>query len=179
MLSYVSLLWVVFKYLSGLSMMSNALKYSSHSAIVEPVWCTKSLSQSENRIIIETSLLGTFPYILLIQLLNKHGFLMLSRLFIAALWSPTGKGLAFWLLLVMFIVFLLLSHVISWVRCGTWLYHFLIFAVFLSLSILYLKGSEVEMFKFQYILKRKSFATLTKMLFPSFWAKYFTPRYCD
>ena len=32
---------------------------------------------------------------------------MLSRLFIAALWSPAGKGLTSWLLLVMFIVFLL------------------------------------------------------------------------
>ena len=42
-------------------------------------------------------------------------FLMLSRLFIAALWSPDGK----WLLLVMFIVFFLLSHVVSWVGCGT------------------------------------------------------------
>ena len=27
---------------------------------------------------------------------------MLLRLFIAALWSPTGKGLTFWLLFVMF-----------------------------------------------------------------------------
>ena len=34
-------------------------------------------------------------------------FHMLSRLFIAALWSPAGKGLTSWLLLVMFIVFLL------------------------------------------------------------------------
>ena len=32
--------------------------------------------------------------------------LMLSRLFIAALWLPAGKGLTSWLLLVMFIVFL-------------------------------------------------------------------------
>ena len=45
--------------------------------------------------------------------------LMLSRLFIAALWSPAGKGLTSRLLLVMFIVFLLLIHVVSWVRCGT------------------------------------------------------------
>ena len=37
-------------------------------------------------------------------------FLMLWRLFIVALWSPAGKGLTSWLLLVMFIVFLLLSH---------------------------------------------------------------------
>ena len=46
-------------------------------------------------------------------------FVMLWRLFIAAFWSPAGKGLTSLLLLVMFIVFLLLSHVVSWVRCGT------------------------------------------------------------
>ena len=48
-------------------------------------------------------------------------FLMLLPLFIAALWSPAGKGLTSGLLLVIFIVFLfnLLSHVVSWVRCGT------------------------------------------------------------
>ena len=33
-------------------------------------------------------------------------FLMISRLFIAALWSPAGKGQASWFLLVMFIVFI-------------------------------------------------------------------------
>ena len=48
-------------------------------------------------------------------------FLMLSRLFIAALWSPAGKELTSWLLLVMFIVFMLLSYVISWARCGRYL----------------------------------------------------------
>ena len=31
-------------------------------------------------------------------------FVMLSRLFIAILWSPEGKGLTSWLLFVMFIV---------------------------------------------------------------------------
>ena len=35
---------------------------------------------------------------------------MLLRLFIAALWSPAGKGLTSWLLFAMFIVVLLLSH---------------------------------------------------------------------
>ena len=35
------------------------------------------------------------------------------RLFIAALWSPEGKGLTSWPLFVMFIVILLLSHVVS------------------------------------------------------------------
>ena len=43
-----------------------------------------------------------------------HVFVMLSRLFIAALWSPEGKGLTSWLLFVMFIVILLLFHLVSW-----------------------------------------------------------------
>ena len=43
---------------------------------------------------------------------------MLKRRFIAALWSPAGKGLISWILLVMLIVFQLLSLVVSWVRCG-------------------------------------------------------------
>ena len=46
-------------------------------------------------------------------------FLMLARLFIAALWSPAEKGLTSWLLLMMFMVCVLLSHVVSCVRCGT------------------------------------------------------------
>ena len=51
-------------------------------------------------------------------------FLMLSRLFIAALWSPAGKWLHDLLALVcdvycIFVVFLLFSHFVSWVRCGT------------------------------------------------------------
>ena len=60
-------------------------------------------------------------------------FLMLLLMFITALWSPAYKVLTSWLLLVMFIVFLLLSHVVSWVRCGTLLYRFLIFASFPTL----------------------------------------------
>ena len=44
-------------------------------------------------------------------------FVMLSRLFITALWSPEGKGLTSWLLLVMIIAILLLSHLVG--RCGT------------------------------------------------------------
>ena len=46
-------------------------------------------------------------------------FVMLSCLFIAALWSPEGKGLTSWLLSVMFIAFLLLSYLASWDRYGT------------------------------------------------------------
>ena len=57
-------------------------------------------------------------------------FVMLSCLFIAALWSPERKELTSWLLFVMFIVILLLSHLVSWDRRGSWLYRFLILAVF-------------------------------------------------
>ena len=46
-------------------------------------------------------------------------FFMLLCLFIAALWSPAVKGLTSWLLFVMFNCFFTLSHVVSWVRCGT------------------------------------------------------------
>ena len=46
-------------------------------------------------------------------------FFVLSRLFIAALWSPAEKGLTSWLFLVTFYVFLLFSNVVSWFRCGT------------------------------------------------------------
>ena len=48
-------------------------------------------------------------------------FVMLSRLFIAASWSPARKGLTSWLLFVMFNSVLSLSHVVFWVRCGNWL----------------------------------------------------------
>ena len=46
-------------------------------------------------------------------------FVMLSRLFIGALWSPEWKELTSRLLFVMFIVILLLSYLVSWDRCGT------------------------------------------------------------
>ena len=60
-----------------------------------------------------------------------HVFFMLSRLFIAALWSPAWKWLTSWLLLfVMFNCFSSLSHMVFCARCGTRLYRFLIFAAF-------------------------------------------------
>ena len=46
-------------------------------------------------------------------------FVMLLRLFIAALWSSEGKELTSWLLFVIFIVILLLSHLVFFDRCGT------------------------------------------------------------
>ena len=47
-------------------------------------------------------------------------FVMLSCLFVAALWSPARKGLVSWLSrMLCFIVFLSVSNVVSWVSCGT------------------------------------------------------------
>ena len=46
-------------------------------------------------------------------------FVMRLRLFIAALWSPAGKGLTSWLTFVMFNCVLSLSHVVYRVRRGT------------------------------------------------------------
>ena len=62
-------------------------------------------------------------------------FVMLLRRFFAALWSPAGKGLTSWLLFVCLIVFLSISHMVSWVMCRTWLYWFLIFATFLTFIV--------------------------------------------
>ena len=56
-----------------------------------------------------------------------------ARLFTAALWSPAGKGMTSWLSFVKFICDVVTFPLVSWVRCGAWLYRFLIFALFLSL----------------------------------------------
>ena len=66
-----------------------------------------------------------------------EGFLCLcARLFICALWSPAGKGLTSWLSFVVsnFVTFQLVSRV----RCGTWLYRFLIFAPLLNYKTQYI-----------------------------------------
>ena len=58
-----------------------------------------------------------------------------ARLFIDALWSPAGKGLASLLSFVMLNCDVVTFSLVSWVRCGAWLYRFLIFALFLSLNM--------------------------------------------
>ena len=55
-----------------------------------------------------------------------------AHLFICALRSPAGKGLTSWLsFMVSYCEFVTLP-LVSWVRCGTWLYWFLIFAPLLT-----------------------------------------------
>ena len=69
-------------------------------------------------------------------------------LFFAAVWSPGGIWLISWLLFVMLIVILLLSHLASWNRCGTYLYRFLILADFLTSweQDVYSKSSVAQIF---------------------------------
>ena len=53
-------------------------------------------------------------------------------LLICALWLPAGKGLTSWLLFVVSNCEFVTYPLVSWVRCGTWLYWFLIFAPLLT-----------------------------------------------
>ena len=54
------------------------------------------------------------------------------RLFI---WSPAEKGLASWLSFVVYNCEFVTFPLVSWVRCGTWLYRILIFALLLTLNV--------------------------------------------
>ena len=58
-------------------------------------------------------------------------FFLLSRLFIAALWSPAGKGLTSWLLFVMFNYF---RHFPMWYPGSVW-YLIVSNAAFLTLGV--------------------------------------------
>ena len=71
---------------------------------------------------------------------------MLSSLFIAALWSPSGKGLTSWLLFVMLNCVYAIFHVVSWVMYGTRLYRFLIFGALLIPLYLYLTNKSNYLF---------------------------------
>ena len=55
-----------------------------------------------------------------------------ARLFVCALWSPAGKGLTSLLSFVVSNCEFVIFPLVSWVRCGTRLYRFLIFASLLT-----------------------------------------------
>ena len=57
-----------------------------------------------------------------------------ALLFICALWSPAGRGLISWISFVVSYCEFATFPLISWVRCGTWLYRFLIFAPLLTFN---------------------------------------------
>ena len=58
-----------------------------------------------------------------------------ARLFICALWSPAGKGLTSWLSIVVSSCEFVTFPLVSWIRCGTCLYRFLIFAPLFTLTL--------------------------------------------
>ena len=58
-----------------------------------------------------------------------------EHLSIDALWSPAGKGLSSWLSFAMSHCEVVTFPLVSWVSCGDWLYQFLIFVPFLTLSL--------------------------------------------
>ena len=92
-------------------------------------------------------------------------FAILSCLFLSALWSPVRKGLTSWLSCMWcFLVFLSLPHMVSWVRCGPWLYRFLIFAYWWStvaklaiLSTLTVSHESCTLFQYSMLIQIKCF----------------------
>ena len=64
-------------------------------------------------------------------------FLLCFRacLFVDALWSPAWRGLGSWLSFVMSNCEVVTFPWVTWVRCGSWLYRFQIFAIFLTYQI--------------------------------------------
>ena len=61
-----------------------------------------------------------------------------ARLFICALWSHAGKGLTSWLSFVVSYRYFVTFPLVSLVKCGTWLYRFLIFVPLLTFYIVIL-----------------------------------------
>ena len=80
-----------------------------------------------------------------------------ARLFVDALWSPAGKGLISWLSFVMSNCDVVTFPLVSWVRCGAWLYLFLIFALFLTFTTTMLQVNTNEV----YLLKTMCISVLT------------------
>ena len=59
-----------------------------------------------------------------------------ARLFICALWSPAGKRQTSWLSFAVSYCEFVNFPLVSWVRCGTCLYRFMIFAAKCTLTYL-------------------------------------------
>ena len=68
-----------------------------------------------------------------------------ARMFVDALWSPAGEGLTTRLSFVMSNCDVVTFQLVSWVRCGAWLYRFLIFAHFFPLNdcFIYVSKSRI------------------------------------
>ena len=77
-----------------------------------------------------------------------------ARLFKCALWSPAGKGLTSWLSFVVSYCEFVTFPLVSWVRCGTWLYWFLIFASLLTLHSLMATKKEKPFYCYNHYTRR-------------------------
>ena len=94
-----------------------------------------------------------------------HVFLSVHCLFIAALWSHARKGLTSWLSCVWcFLVFLSLSHVVSWLKWGSWLYRFLIFAFLFTLNAIPKNKILKKYFEFTIFLPESASPGLGKIM---------------
>ena len=98
-----------------------------------------------------------------------------ARLFVDALWSPAGKGLTSWLSFVMSICDVTFP-LVSWVRCGAWLYWFLIFALFLTLignqTCNCYKSNKTNHFYTPVPQKKETYQNMPHILISSFkWTK--------
>ena len=60
---------------------------------------------------------------------------LFARLFICTLWPPAGKGLVSWLSCVVSYCEFITFPLVSWARCGTCLYRFLILATLLTFTV--------------------------------------------
>ena len=87
-----------------------------------------------------------------------------ARLFICALWSPASKGLTSWLSFVVSYCGFVTFTLVSWVRCGTWLYRFPIFAPFLTLSQSAKSGFLMNACSKAHLLRGKKLSTPVSFL---------------
>ena len=65
-----------------------------------------------------------------------------ARMFINDLWSPAWKGLTSWLAFVVSNCEFVTFPLVSWVRCGTSLYRFLIFAPVLTFQSIFIPANS-------------------------------------
>ena len=91
-----------------------------------------------------------------------------AGMFVYALWSPVGKGLTSWLSFVMSNCNVVTFPLVSWVRCGAWLYQFQIFALrIITFSEVYRNWSQ-QLFcymTFQLRVKISTFSLVVGAMF--------------
>ena len=112
---------------------------SGNSAWTEMITAQHSCTLGKNKLYLRFSLLSLrSKAVLLLWIFYVFFVLCLlcicGRLFTCALLSPAGKGLTSWLSVVVSNCEFFTFPSVSWVRCGTWLYRFLIFAPLLTLT---------------------------------------------